>query len=263
MSGSGAGAAMIDFKGVTKTFGELQVLKGVDGHVEKGEVVALIGPSGSGKSTLLRCLNYLCPFDGGTVTVGGVELRPGLDERRDAALLRQARLQAGMVFQHFYLFPHLTVLGNVIEAPVAVKGMGRDEASAKALALLDRVGLKHKADARPAQLSGGQQQRVAIARALCMEPNALLLDEPTSALDPELVGEVLETLTDLAKSGQTMLIVTHEMRFARKVGRTVWVFDEGKILERGPVDQVFDGPKEERTRAFLAHSPGAQAPAPQ
>jgi ABC-type polar amino acid transport system ATPase subunit len=244
---------MIEFSGISKRFGGLDVLKGVDGRVEKGEVVALIGPSGSGKSTLLRCLNYLCPFDAGRVRLGDVELGPNLDERRDAALLRRARLKAGMVFQQFNLFPHLTVLGNVIEAPVHVKGLSRAEAEAKALRLLERVGLKDKADARPGQLSGGQQQRVAIARALCMEPDALLLDEPTSALDPELVGEVLTVLTDLAREGQTMIIVTHEMRFARQVAKHVWVFDQGVIVERGAADQVFDRPAEARTKEFLAH----------
>jgi ABC-type polar amino acid transport system ATPase subunit len=252
---------VIEFKGVKKRFGPLEVLKGVDGEVEKGQVVALIGPSGSGKSTLLRCLNYLTPFDAGTVRLGKVELGPGLDERRDAALLRRARLEAGMVFQHFHLFPHLTVLGNVIEGPVAVKGVARAEAEAKALALLDKVGLRTKAEARPGQLSGGQQQRVAIARALAMEPAALLLDEPTSALDPELVGEVLSVLTDLAKAGQTMLIVTHEMRFARQVSHRVWVFDEGHIVERGTPDEVFERPQSERAKEFLAHLQPARPPA--
>ncbi|MBX3465679.1 MAG: amino acid ABC transporter ATP-binding protein [Planctomycetes bacterium] len=244
---------MIEFSGVKKRFGDLDVLRGVDGRVEKGEVVALIGPSGSGKSTLLRCLNYLCPFDDGKVVLGDVELRPGLDERRDAAHLRRARLRAGMVFQQFNLFPHLTVLGNVIEAPVHVKGLPRAEAEQKALRLLERVGLLEKADARPAELSGGQQQRVAIARALCMEPDALLLDEPTSALDPQLVGEVLNVLTGLASEGQTMIIVTHEMRFARQVANHVWVFDQGYIVERGTAEQVFERPAEARTKDFLAH----------
>jgi polar amino acid transport system ATP-binding protein len=244
---------MIEFTGIKKRFGPLEVLKGVDGKVEKGQVVALIGPSGSGKSTLLRCLNYLCPFDEGTVRLGDVELGPGLDERRDAAQLRRARLKAGMVFQQFNLFPHLSVLANVIEAPVHVKGLSRADAERKAMRLLERVGLLEKADARPSELSGGQQQRVAIARALCMEPDALLLDEPTSALDPQLVGEVLSTLTDLAKDGQTMIIVTHEMRFARQVASQVWVFDEGVIVEKGASEQVFDRPVMARTKEFLSH----------
>ncbi len=250
---------MIEFSGITKRFGDLPVLRGVEGRVEKGEVVALIGPSGSGKSTLLRCLNYLCPFDQGVVRLGDVELRPGLDERRDAAQLRRARIKAGMVFQQFNLFPHLTVLGNVIEAPVQVKGVPRAEAERKARDLLARVGLAEKADARPQELSGGQQQRVAIARALCMEPDALLLDEPTSALDPQLVGEVLTVLTDLAKDGQTMIIVTHEMRFARQVADHVWVFDQGYIVERGPAADVFERPREERTQEFLSHLSGPGA----
>jgi cystine transport system ATP-binding protein len=244
---------MIELSGITTTLGGRQILKGIDGKVEKGKVVALIGPSGSGKSTLLRGINYLTPFDGGRVRLGDVELVPGLSERHDAAQLRAARQKAGMVFQQFNLFPHMTVLENIIEAPVVVKGMAREAAAGKARALLERVGLKEKEGFRTSQLSGGQQQRVAIARALCMEPDVLLLDEPTSALDPELVGEVLSVLTDLAKGGQTMIIVTHEMRFARQVSNEVWVFDGGVVVERGPPDQVFDAPKEARTQSFLAH----------
>ena len=248
---------MIEFTGVRKRYGAVEILKGVEGKVERGQVVALIGPSGSGKSTLLRCLNYLAPFDAGQVRVADVTLGPGLCERRDAALLRAARLKAGMVFQHFHLFPHRTALGNVVEAPRTVKGVSQAEAEAAGRALLAKVGLAERADHYPAQLSGGQQQRVAIARALAMRPDVLLLDEPTSALDPELVGEVIEVLTALAREGQTMLIVTHEMRFAREVAHDVWVFDGGVIVERGPAAQVFDAPREERTRAFLAHlAPG-------
>jgi polar amino acid transport system ATP-binding protein len=226
-------------------------LRGVDLSVERGQVVAIVGPSGSGKTTLLRALNYLTPFTAGEVTVAGYRLRPGMNERRDAALLRTIRRRVGMVFQSFHLFPHMTAAGNVMEAPRHVLGLDPAQARARAVALLERVGLASHADVHPHTLSGGQQQRVAIARALAMEPDVLLLDEPTSALDPRLVGEVLAVVADLAAGGQTMIIVTHEITFARRVAHHVVVLAEGSIAERGTPAEVLDRPRTAATRALL------------
>ena len=231
-----------------------EILRGIDLDVRAGEVLAIVGPSGGGKTTLLRALNYLTPFTGGDVEVAGHHLRPGMSERVDAAQLRAVRTRVGMVFQSFHLFPHLTALGNVTEAPRRVRGLGTEEAAAQAHALLARVGLASHADAFPHTLSGGQQQRVAIARALAMEPLVLLLDEPTSALDPRLVGEVLAVVGDLAAAGQTMVIVTHEIAFARRVANRVVVLAGGRIVESGPPAEVFERPQAAETRAFLGMS---------
>nr|WP_211227402.1 amino acid ABC transporter ATP-binding protein [Alicyclobacillus contaminans] len=231
--------------GVEKSFGSLQVLRGVDIEVHRGEVIAIIGPSGSGKSTLLRCFNGLEQATGGSIELLGEPL-----SRRKKELARQ-RVRLGMVFQRFHLFPHLTALQNIIEAPVHVKGIERREATERAYALLDKIGLRDKADVYPSKLSGGQQQRVAIARALAMEPEVLLLDEPTSALDPELVGEVLQVIQQLAQDGMTMVLVTHEMAFARRVADRVIFMEDGKIVEQGPPKQLFEQPQSERTRRFL------------
>lgn len=247
---------MISFRDVWKRFGSLDVLKGITLDVPAGSVTCLIGPSGSGKSTLLRCVNHLEQIDAGRIEVEGELI--GYRERdgrlheiseRDAA---RQRTDVGMVFQQFNLFPHRTVLGNVIEAPVKVKGVPRHEAEVTARELLEQVGLADKADAWPVQLSGGQQQRVAIARALAMKPKLMLFDEPTSALDPELVGEVLAVMRRLADDGMTMLVVTHEMGFAREVADQVAFMADGKIIEQGPGDQVIGAPQEERTKAFLS-----------
>ncbi|MGW0007025.1 amino acid ABC transporter ATP-binding protein [Nocardia grenadensis] len=241
---------------VCKSFGALRVLEGISLDVRHGEVLCLIGPSGSGKSTFLRCINHLEQIDAGRLYVDGelvgyrekggklYELHP-----RDAA--RQRR-EIGMVFQHFNLFPHRTVLANIIEAPVQVKKVRRADAVARAEELLDRVGLADKANAYPAQLSGGQQQRVAIARALAMDPKLMLFDEPTSALDPELVGEVLTVMRELAASGMTMIVVTHEMGFAREVADRLVFMDAGVVVEAGPPDDVLTTPAQDRTRAFLS-----------
>jgi cystine transport system ATP-binding protein len=218
--------------------------------VARGDVLALIGPSGSGKTTLLRCLNCLTPFTSGRIEIGDVAI--DATARLDVALLRRLRQKVGFIFQGYNLFPHLTAAQNVALAPHHVLGLPRADAEVRAKTLLDRVGLAARADARPAQLSGGEQQRVAIARALAMEPEVLLLDEPTAALDPELTQEVLETLRTLAAGGQTMVVVTHEMGFARHVATQVAVFDAGRIVETGCPDDVFTRPREERTRRFLA-----------
>ena len=230
---------------------EREVLRGVDLAVERGEVVALIGPSGGGKTTLLRALNYLTPFHAGEVDIAGSRLQPGMSERRDAAALRAVRTRVGMVFQSFNLFPHLTALDNVAEAPRHVLGLDADAAHARAHALLDRVGLADKTDAYPATLSGGQQQRVAIARALAMEPDVLLLDEPTSALDPRLAAEVLAVIGDLAGAGQTMLLVTHQLAFVRRIAHRVLVLADGAIVDGGTPEDVFSHPRHEATRALL------------
>ncbi|MFF9478900.1 amino acid ABC transporter ATP-binding protein [Streptomyces sp. NPDC014733] len=248
--------AMVEVRAVRKSFGPLDVLKGVDLRVAAGEVTVVIGPSGSGKSTLLRTLNHLEKADSGTVSVDGTLIgyrRSGdtLYELREREILRQ-RAQIGFVFQDFHLFPHLTVVENLTEAPVSALGRSREEATATALALLARVGLADRAGAYPRQLSGGQQQRVALARALALEPELLLFDEPTSALDPELVGEVLDVIKDLAGRGTTMIVVTHEIGFAREVADTVVFMDDGRIVEQGPPAQVLDAPREARTRAFLS-----------
>ncbi len=230
--------------GLAKAFGGLKALDGVDLTVARGERIALIGPSGSGKSTLLRCINRLEEPTGGQVFFEGVEMRPG-------PALRAMRASMGMVFQHFNLFTHMTVLGNVIEAPIQVLKLDRAAAVARAMALLERVGLAGKAEANPNQLSGGQKQRVAIARCLAMEPKLLLLDEITSALDPELVGEVLQVIRDLAGQGMTMLVVTHEMAFAREVSSRVIFMDQGRMVEEGTPEQIFARPAHERLRRFL------------
>jgi polar amino acid transport system ATP-binding protein len=248
-------SAMVELRGVHKSFGALEVLRGVDLTVRTGEVTVLLGPSGSGKSTLLRAINHLEKVDKGFVLVDGELMgyrRSGnrLHELSERHILRQ-RTHIGFVFQSFNLFGHLTVLENVVEAPVSAQGRDRAEATAHALELLDRVGLSDKADEYPRRLSGGQQQRVAIARALALRPKLLLFDEPTSALDPELVGEVLDVMRDLARAGTTMVVVTHEIGFAREAADTVVFLDAGRIVEQGPPAQVLDAPREERTRAFL------------
>jgi polar amino acid transport system ATP-binding protein len=246
----------VDVRGVHKSFGALEVLKGVDLTVRQGEVTVILGPSGSGKSTLLRTLNHLEKVDRGTIRIDGELVgyrRRGsvLRELRDREILRQ-RSKIGFVFQNFNLFPHLTVLENVTEAPVSAQRRDRTEVTAEARQLLDRVGVADKADQYPKQLSGGQQQRVAIARALALRPNVILFDEPTSALDPELVGEVLDVIRDLAGAGATLVIVTHEIGFAREVADTVVFMDDGVIVEQGPPRQVLDHPTHDRTRAFLS-----------
>ncbi|GAA4747509.1 amino acid ABC transporter ATP-binding protein [Gordonia alkaliphila] len=247
---------MVQAESVCKNFGALQVLRGISLEVQHGEVACLIGPSGSGKSTFLRCVNHLEKVNAGRLRVDGDLI--GYRERggklyemspRDAA--RQRR-DIGMVFQHFNLFPHRTVLANVIEAPILVKGQSRDEAVARAVDLLDKVGLANKADAYPAQLSGGQQQRVAIARALAMDPKLMLFDEPTSALDPELVGDVLAVMRDLAQAGMTMLVVTHEMGFAREVADQLVFMADGVVVERGDPREMLENPQHERTKTFLS-----------
>lgn len=237
-------AAIIDIKGITKAFGDFRALNGVDLQVAEGEIVVIIGPSGSGKSTLIRCINQLEEHDGGTITVDGHAVQKGAD-------LTAIRTELGMVFQSFNLFPHLSVLRNVALAPVRVRGLSWADAEARARKLLERVGLKDHIEKYPAQLSGGQQQRVGIARALAMEPKVLLFDEPTSALDPEMVGEVLDVIQQLAKTGVTMIVVTHEMGFARKAANRVVFMDAGRIVEQGPPEILFDAPRDERLRNFL------------
>ena len=236
---------MIKVENVTKSFGKLEVLRGISTTVERGEVVAIIGPSGSGKSTFLRCLNLLEVPTGGTIVVDGVELT---DPKTDITRIRQ---RIGMVFQHFHLFPHLTVMDNLIFAPTRVKGIAKAEARDKGMKLLERVGLADKADVYPSKLSGGQKQRVAIARCLMMDPDVVLFDEPTSALDPEMVKEVLAVIRDLAHSGLTMLIVTHEMKFAREAADTIYFLDGGILLERSSPEAFFAKPQTERAARFL------------
>ena len=237
---------MISVRHLQKSFNGVAVLRDVNAEIEKGEVISIIGPSGTGKSTFLRCLNRLETPDGGSIVVGDVDITaPDAD-------LASIRRKMGMVFQSFNLFGNLTVLGNVMAAQCDILGVPRDAANRKAMELLDRVGLANKPDALPEELSGGQKQRVAIARALAMDPEILLFDEPTSALDPTMVGEVLEVIRALAASGMTMLIVTHEMRFARNVSTRVFYMDEGVIYEEGTPDAVFENPKREKTRAFIA-----------
>ncbi|MET9979052.1 amino acid ABC transporter ATP-binding protein [Streptomyces microflavus] len=247
---------MVEIRSVHKNFGSLEVLRGIDLSVRPGEVTVILGPSGSGKSTLLRTINHLEKVDQGWISVDGTLVgyrRDGnkLYELREREVLRQ-RTKIGFVFQNFNLFPHLTVVENIIEAPVSALRRPRKEAVEAAEKLLARVGLADKATAYPAQLSGGQQQRVAIARALALEPKLLLFDEPTSALDPELVGEVLDVIKALAHGGTTMIVVTHEIGFAREVADTVVFMDEGRIVEQGPPADVLDHPTQERTRAFLS-----------
>jgi len=240
-------AKIIRYRGVVKRYGSFQALGGVDLDVHAGEVVCLIGPSGSGKSTLLRCTNGLEAIDGGAIEFEGATLP------RDERALRGVRTRMGMVFQSFELFPHLTALENVAEGPRTVLRRQEAEANQRATAMLDKVGLADKAASYASALSGGQQQRVAIARALAMEPDVMLFDEPTSALDPETIGEVLNVMKKLADEGMTMVVVTHEMTFARRVGDWVAVFDAGVIVEQGPPAQIFDAPVTERTREFLSH----------
>ena len=236
---------MIKLIDVHKYFGELHVLKGVNTEIDKGEVVVIIGPSGSGKSTVLRCMNYLEEPTSGDVIVDGMNLN--IKEN-----INNVRAEVGMVFQRFNLFPHMTVLDNITLAPQKIRGLSKSEAETIAHDLLGKVGLSDKAEAYPDQLSGGQQQRVAIARALAMKPKVMLFDEPTSALDPEMVSEVLDVMKDLAKEGMTMVVVTHEMSFAKEVATRVLFVDGGEILEEGTAEEVFDTPKHERAQSFLS-----------
>ena len=239
---------LISVRGLEKKFanGQVHALKGVDADIYKGEAVVIIGPSGSGKSTFLRCLNLLDRPTGGQVIFEGTDITsPKVN-------INQHRMRMGMVFQHFNLFPHMSILRNLTIAPMKLKGVSREEAEEEALKLLDRVGLKSRASAYPNQLSGGQKQRVAIVRALAMHPDVMLFDEPTSALDPEMVGEVLEVMRDLARTGMTMAVVTHEMGFAREVASRVLFMDEGKIVEEGTPGEIFQNPKSERTKLFLS-----------
>ncbi len=238
-------ADMIEIKHLNKYFGDLHVLKDINLTVKRGEKLVMIGPSGSGKSTLLRCMNYLEEPTSGEVSVDGIVLD-------GEANINKVREEVGMVFQRFNLFPHMTVLQNIMLAPIKVRHVAKQEAEDTARKLLARVGLADKADAYPSQLSGGQQQRVAIARALAMKPKVMLFDEPTSALDPEMVGEVLDVMRKLAEEGMTMVIVTHEMGFAREVGDRLLFVDDGRIIEQGDPKEVFEHPKEERTRLFLS-----------
>jgi ABC-type polar amino acid transport system ATPase subunit len=242
---------VISVRTLCKRHGERSVLENVSADVARGETIAIVGPSGGGKSTLLRCLNYLESFDAGAVTIAGFELRPGM-AARDAATLRAMRARVGMVFQQFNLFPHLTAIDNITLAPRVVKKSSSSEAETRALALLEKVGLRDRAGAYPHELSGGQQQRVAIARALAQEPEVLLFDEPTSALDPEMRDDVMEVIRDLAKGGMTMLVVTHEMQFAHDIASRVWVIDKGTIAEDGPPSQVVDDPQTTVAREFFA-----------
>ncbi len=239
---------LIQTKNLQKYFnnGEIKALDGIDAEIRLGEVVVVIGPSGSGKSTFLRCLNLLEIPTGGTITFEGVDIT---DPKTDINLHRQ---KMGMVFQQFNLFPHMTVLKNMTIAPINVLKKSKEEAEAQAMKLLRRVGLEDRADAYPSQLSGGQKQRIAIVRALCMNPDVMLFDEPTSALDPEMVGEVLDVMKQLAREGMTMVVVTHEMGFAREMGDRVIFMDEGKIVEENKPSEIFENPKSERLKGFLA-----------
>lgn len=237
---------MIKVTGLKKSFGDLEVLKGIDQHIKQGEKVVVIGPSGSGKSTFLRCLNLLEVPTGGEILIEGESITaPNTN-------VNKIREKMGMVFQQFNLFPHLTVLDNIMLAPMKVKKISRADAEKTARSLLETVGLADKADSYPAQLSGGQQQRIAIARALAMQPDIMLFDEPTSALDPEMVGEVLAVMKDLANKGMTMVVVTHEMGFAREVGSRVLFMDDGYVVEEGTPEEVFTNPQNERTKEFLS-----------
>lgn len=240
---------MISIKGLKKSFGDLEVLKGFDVEVEKGQVIVLIGPSGSGKTTFLRCLNLLEIPDEGKLNISGTKM--DFSQKLSKKELLKMRRKTGMVFQNYNLFPHRTALENVMEGPVIVQGKSKDEVKKKAVSLLEKVGLGDKIDYYPYQLSGGQQQRVGIARALAIEPEVMLFDEPTSALDPELIGEVLKVMKDLAEEGMTMIVVTHEMKFAKEVADEAIFMDGGYIVERGNPIDIFENPREERTRQFL------------
>jgi len=244
-----AGGPIVRMSGVNKHFGKLHVLKDIEVSVDPGEVVVIIGASGSGKSTLIRCVNGLEPFQGGEIVVDGHPLAANRPNRSE---LQAIRKEVGMVFQQFNLFPHRTVLQNVTLAPIKVRGQSKADAEANALRLLERVGIADQAGKYPTQLSGGQQQRVAIARALAMDPRLMLFDEPTSALDPEMIGEVLDVMRELASEGMTMMVVTHEMGFAREVADRVIYIHQGQIVEEGTPEQVFDTPRNERTQNFLA-----------
>ena len=237
---------MIKVENLHKSFGDLEVLKGVSEHIKKGEVISIIGPSGGGKSTFLRCLNMLEKPDSGKIIFEGVDIT---NEKTDINIHRQ---KMGMVFQHFNVFPHLTVKENITLAPVKLLGKSKEEADKRAMELLERVGLAEKADSYPSQLSGGQKQRIAIVRSLAMDPDVILFDEPTSALDPEMVGEVLELMKQLAREGMTMVVVTHEMGFAKEVGSRVIFVDAGQIKEQAKPDEFFDHPKDPRLKEFLS-----------
>ena len=237
---------MIEINNLNKYYGEFQVLKNIDLTIDESEVVVIIGASGSGKSTLLRCINFLEYAQEGKITISGQTVE------RTTKNLNKIRQEVGMVFQHFNLFPHMTVLENIIEAPIHVKGLRKEEAIKIGRDLLEKVGLPDKEDSYPAQLSGGQKQRVAIARSLAMQPKAILFDEPTSALDPELVGEVLQVMKNLANEGMTMIVVTHEMGFAKEMADRIIVMDQGQIIEEGTPEQIFEQPTQERTNDFLS-----------
>ena len=246
------GEAVVKVEGLRKRFGALEVLRDIDMEVDRGEVVVIFGRSGSGKSTLLRCINFLEDPTEGSIEVAGIRMEGGHRTRRKREQIRKLRLHAGMVFQQFNLFPHMTALQNVMEGPVTVKGMKPDTIRPMAVAILEKVGLGDKADQYPIRLSGGQQQRVAIARALAMEPDVMLFDEPTSALDPELIGEVLTVMKSLATDmHMTMMVVTHEMGFAREVANRLCFFHDGVILEQGTPDELFDNTRNPETRRFL------------
>ncbi|WP_173427544.1 amino acid ABC transporter ATP-binding protein [Mesobacillus campisalis] len=236
---------MVKVEKLNKSFGDLHVLKDIDITVKESDVVCLIGASGSGKSTILRCLNFLEIKDSGNIIIGGEKVEPGTHDINDI------RARVGMVFQHFHLFPHMTVIENIVEAPMHVKKVPKEQAYQQAKELLKKVGLSDKENVYPGKLSGGQKQRVAIARALAMKPEVMLFDEPTSALDPELVGEVLTTMKELADEGMTMVVVTHEMGFAKEVADWVVYMHGGRIVEAGPPEEVFNNPKEQRTKEFL------------
>ncbi|XKG61944.1 amino acid ABC transporter ATP-binding protein [Caenispirillum salinarum] len=242
---------MVEMKDVNKYFGSHHVLKDINLEVVPGEKIVIIGASGSGKSTLIRCVNGLEPFQGGRIVVDGHPLEPGATSKTSRNL-QAIRREVGMVFQQFNLFPHRTVLKNIMLAPMRVRKIGGNQAEETARRLLDRVGIGNQAEKYPAQLSGGQQQRVAIARALAMDPRVMLFDEPTSALDPEMIGEVLDVMRELAAEGMTMMVVTHEMGFAREVADRVIYIHEGQIVEQGPPAEVFDNPQSERTKSFLS-----------
>jgi ABC-type polar amino acid transport system ATPase subunit len=247
------GEILVKVEGLHKAFGKLKVLQGVDFEVHRGEVVVLLGPSGSGKSTLLRCINSLEEAQKGRISVGDVTVECGHWGSAYREAVHGVRLQCGMVFQDFNLFPHKSVTENIIEAPMLVKGMDKEAAVKRAHELLEQVGLSDRADYYPSQISGGQKQRVAIARALAMDPKLMLFDEPTSALDPELIGEVLKVMKDLAESGMTMIVVTHEMGFARDVAKRCIFMDEGVFVEEDTPENLFFHPREERTKKFLRH----------